>query len=173
MSNDLMIQRDAICFGERLASSSSFKGLFADGMALVEETAAYLDGAGRDDAKRLPRTAALTYASESMRLTTRLMQIASWLLLQRAVNEGEMTQAEAASDKRRTRISWQQAPKETASFETLPFQLVELIEDSLRLQERIARLDGVISDPRPAVAAAFGPRPIELQMSRLRDAFGG
>ena len=36
---------------------------------------------------------ALSYASESMRLTTRLMQLASWLLLQRAVAEGELSVA--------------------------------------------------------------------------------
>ena len=84
-----------------------------------------------------------------MRLTTRLMQIASWLLLQRAVNEGEMTQEEASSDKRRTRISWQQAPQAVQPSAALPDRLVQLIETSRRLQERIARLDGLISDPTP------------------------
>lgn len=170
MANELIIDNQAICFGERLASSSSFKTLFRDGMALVEETAAYLDGEGREDAKNLPRLSALAYASESMRLTTRLMQIASWLLLQRAVNEGEMTQSEASSDKRRTRISWQQ-PRPSDPSDMLPVRLVTLIEGSLRLQERISRLDELISDPQPVTALAFGPRPIEQQLSRLRDAF--
>ena len=101
-------------------------------MALVEETAAYLDGDGREQAKNLPRAAALSYASESMRLTTRLMQIASWLLLQRAVNEGEMTQAEAATDKRRTRIAWQQhADPARRPIAVLPATLQALIDNSL------------------------------------------
>ena len=113
MAKDILLQAPAISFGDRLAASGNFKALFRDGMALVEETAAYLDGDGRDEAKRLPRMTALSYASESMRLTTRLMQIASWLLLQRAVNEGEMTQAEASSDKRRTRVAWQHMPVQT------------------------------------------------------------
>ena len=34
-----------------------------------------------------------------MRLTTRLMQLASWLLLQRAVNEGEITAENARTEK--------------------------------------------------------------------------
>ena len=170
MANELMIDNKAISFGERLASSNSFKTLFRDGMALVEETAAYLDGDGREDAKQLPRLAALSYASESMRLTTRLMQIASWLLLQRAVNEGEMTQLEASSDKRRTRISWQHTFS-AATSGALPARLIALIEGSIRLQERIARLDGLISDPRPVTSLPFEVRPIEQQMSRLRDAF--
>ena len=56
-----------------------------------------IDGAGRQDSKLLSRSAALAYAAESMRLTTRLMQVASWLLVQRAVREGDMA-AESALD---------------------------------------------------------------------------
>src|SRR5437016_10906277 len=79
------------------ARSELFQRTFQEGMDLVEETAGYLDGAGRQDSKLLSRNAALAYASESMRLTTRLMQVASWLLVQRAVREGHMP-AEAACD---------------------------------------------------------------------------
>ena len=64
-------------FNERLTNSAAFTVLFREGMDLVEETAAYLDGVGRDEAKALERSAGLTYATESMRLTTRLMQLAS------------------------------------------------------------------------------------------------
>src|SRR5260370_24797898 len=74
----------AVSCGERLAGSQAFADLFRDGMALVEQTAAYLDGPGRQESKRLGRNAALAYATESMRLTTRLMQLASWLLLHRS-----------------------------------------------------------------------------------------
>ena len=76
-------------FNERLTNSAAFGNLFREGMDLVEETAAYLDGDGRTDAKALERSVSLTYATESMRLTTRLMQLASWLLLHRAVKEGD------------------------------------------------------------------------------------
>ena len=172
MATDLLFQVPAISFGDRLAASGSFKNLFRDGMALVEETAAYLDGDGREEAKRLPRAAALSYASESMRLTTRLMQIASWLLLQRAVNEGEMTQAEAASDKRRTRIAWQQMPNAAKAVELLPEALQSLVESSMRLQDRIVRLDTMMSDPDAPPSFSVEPRPLEAQMSRLREAFG-
>ena len=75
------------------AASELFDRTFQEGMELVEETAAYLDGAGRQESKLLSRAAALAYAAESMRLTTRLMQVASWLLVQRAVREGDMPAA--------------------------------------------------------------------------------
>src|ERR1700742_1446273 len=81
------------------ARSELFDRTFQEGMVLVEETAGYLDGSGRQESKLLARNAALAYAGESMRLTTRLMQVASWLLGQRAVREGEMP-PESACDER-------------------------------------------------------------------------
>src|SRR5438876_5000491 len=96
---------EAVSFGERLASSQAFADLFRDGMALVEETAAYLDGPGRKESKTLERNGALAYATESMRLTTRLMQLASWLLLHRAVNEGEMSLAQANQEKAKVKLA--------------------------------------------------------------------
>ncbi len=100
MSEKRMSEANAVSFSERLASSQVFASLFRDGMGLVEETASYLDGAGRTESKKLERNAALVYATESMRLTTRLMQLASWLLLHRAVKEGEMTLAQAHKEKK-------------------------------------------------------------------------
>jgi regulator of CtrA degradation len=93
-----------VTFGAILATSQAFSAYFREGMALVEETAAYLDGPGRQDAKKLERAAALAYATESMRLTTRLMQLASWLLLHRAVNEGEMSLAQASREKKKVKL---------------------------------------------------------------------
>jgi len=94
-----------VSFGAKLASSHSFAALFRDGMKLVEETASYLDGPGRKESKKLDRGAALCYATESMRLTTRLMQLASWLLLHRAVKEGEMTLVQANREKTKVKLS--------------------------------------------------------------------
>src|SRR6195256_423037 len=94
-----------VSFKEQLTGSQAFSALFRDGMALVEETAAYLDGPGRQDSKKLERAAALAYATESMRLTTRLMQLASWLLLHRAVKEGEMSLAKAGKEKTKVKLS--------------------------------------------------------------------
>src|SRR5437868_14531297 len=115
-----------VSFSERLAGSQAFAVLFKEGMALVEETAAYLDGAGRQDAKRLERSAALVYATESMRLTTRLMQLASWLLLHRAVNEGEMSLAQASKEKKKVKLSLGE-PVDERTLKILPERLCDLI----------------------------------------------
>ena len=94
-----------VLFSERLTNSAAFGVLFREGMDLVEQTAAYLDGDGRAEAKALERSVSLTYATESMRLTTRLMQLASWLLLHRAVKEGEMTLTQANREKTKVKLS--------------------------------------------------------------------
>jgi regulator of CtrA degradation len=165
-------QYEAVSFANRLVASESFKTLFRDGMALVEETASYLDGEGRDESKRLPRLAALAYATESMRLTTRLMQVASWLLLQRAVNEGELTQGEAATEKRKVRLSEQQASTNPDIFVKLPPRLVEIVDRSLRLQSRVLHLDRVIYQ-LPGEVLPRNDRPLEPQLELLRAAFAG
>ena len=93
-----------IRLAERRVFSQSFKPLYNEGMGLVEQAAEYLDGQGRAEAKKLSRLAATLYAAESMRLTTRLMQVASWLLLQRAANSGEMTRDQVAAEKSKVRL---------------------------------------------------------------------
>jgi regulator of CtrA degradation len=159
-----------ISFVERLAASDSFKTLFKEGMALVEESAGYLDGEGRDESKQLRRALAIAYASESMRLTTRLMQLASWLLLQRAVNEGEMTPAQAASEKHRVRLARQDVACAPELLEELPQRLRALTFKSMRLQARIVHLDQSLFAARTnELGGALSP--IASQVERLRAAF--
>ena len=131
---------------ERLTNSTAFSSLFREGMDLVEETAAYLDGDGRSEAKALERSVSLTYATESMRLTTRLMQLASWLLLHRAVKEGEMTLAQASKEKSKVRLAACD-PGDAKSIALLPEKLRELIARSVKLQTEVRRLDGLLALP--------------------------
>ncbi len=169
-SDRLRDEADPIAFGTGFVRSEAFKSLFREGMALVEETAAYLDGPGRDEARLLSRQAALTYASESMRLTTRLMQIASWMLVQRAVAEGEITPAQAIVERRRVRLGGQAAATAPAALETLPERLKHLIGLSLRLHARLLHLDQLIDADTPAPT----PRQnaVALQQRLVHSAFG-
>ncbi len=160
----------AVSFALKHVGSEAFKTLFKEGMALVETSAAYLDGPGRAEAKSLPRQSALAYASESMRLTTRLMQIASWLLLRRAVNEGELTPAQAQSERHRVRLSRQDLACPPEILAQLPREFVDLCEKSLRLQARVLHLDESIAAARAARPTAPS-RPVEAQWDRLRAAF--
>ncbi len=162
-----------VSFAERLAASEAFKSMFREGMSLVEQAASYLDGPGRDEAKALARNESLAYAAESMRLTTRLMQLASWLLLQRAVNEGELSLDQAASEKRKVKLSYQDSAASPEAFARLPERLRDLVIESMRLQARIIHLDQLLYLDPDAPLAAPSPSPVEAQLSRLRAAFGG
>ncbi len=155
-------------FSERLTNSAAFATLFREGMDLVEETAAYLDGDGRTEAKALERSVSLTYATESMRLTTRLMQLASWLLLHRAVKEGEMTLTQANREKTKVKLSAAD-PGPEDMIAKLPPQLQELISRSMNLQFRVRRLDATIHSPA-AERAPIG-NPLVPQLNRLKAAF--
>lgn len=168
---------NTVSFAHKLAGSPRFKALFRDGMNLVEEVAAYLDGPGRDQAKELPRPLALAYAAESMRLTTRLMQLASWLLVQRAVNEGEMTQTQAKAEKYNVRLCAQEVASGPGVYSQLPGQLQELTGRSIRLQARLLYLDRSIETPEESTLATAAarepvfPSELGLQWEKIRIAF--
>lgn len=158
----------AIARIESFARSGVFDRTFADGMTLVEEAAAYLDGPGRAAAKTLPRVAALAYAGESMRLTTRLMQVASWLLVQRAVRDGELPVSEAASDRYRLRLANEPTSSPPQAASDLPEGLQGLIARASALYERVQRMDEDMYGQ-----AAVRPHSLDDQVARLRAAFGG
>lgn len=166
-------QRNTVSFASKLAGSDAFKALFREGMLLVEEAAAYLDGPGRQESRGLNRPDALAYASESMRLTTRLMQLASWLLLQRAVNEGEMTQTQAASEKHKVKLTRQDIASSPDVFARMPERLRDLTTQSLRLQARIVHLDQLLYSGAPASAENEARAGVAAQLERLRAAFQG
>src|SRR5579859_152381 len=146
MTNRPAADDGLVNFSEKLAGSAAFAALFREGMDLVEETAGYLDGEGRLDAKSLDRSASLAYATESMRLTTRLMQLASWLLLHRAVKEGEMSLAQANKEKTKLKLSASDH-HDPNNIELLPDALRSLIERSQKLHSKVRRLDTTIHNP--------------------------
>ena len=163
-----LVGEQPVSFGARLAASQSFAALFRDGMKLVEETASYLDGPGRKDSKRLERGAALSYATESMRLTTRLMQLASWLLLHRAVNEGEMSLAQANKEKTKVKLAPGE-PIDLNAMKALPEKLRALIARAQKLHDDVRRLDATIHAPLPEELPTGNP--LDRQIGLLRAAF--
>jgi regulator of CtrA degradation len=157
-------------FFARFSGSEQFERVFKQGMGLVEETANYLDGEGRTDSRALDRGGAIAYATESMRLTTRLMQLASWLLLQRAIAAGELTRDEATRQKSRVSLSDIGEGAAIPAADKLPDGLRLLVSRSLRLHERILVLDRMIADSEAPDAA--NNNPVASQLNQLARAFG-
>lgn len=159
-------------FMRHFTASEQFEKVFREGMGLVEETANYLDGPGRSDARLLDRHGAVAYAAESMRLTTRLMQLASWLLLQRAIGAGEMSQDEVKSERRRITLGDIGRGNPVSGAEQLPAALLEIIDRSLSLHQRIQKFDAMLGLQSKS-GAGNSPSPVSSQIDRIAAAFGG
>jgi regulator of CtrA degradation len=158
-----------ISFGERFAASDQFDAIFKEGMGLVERTASYLDGPGRREARALRGPMSVLYATESMRLTTRLLELASWLMIRRALKEGEISPAEARVKCERVRLKGTGRATHVKGFLDLPEGLRRLVEASFALNDRIIQLDRamqvVTQEPSSAV------NPVRAQVDQLQEAF--
>ncbi|HEX7107651.1 MAG TPA: DUF1465 family protein [Aestuariivirga sp.] len=152
-------------FFTKFTASEQFEKVFKEGMSLVEETANYLDGPGRLDARVLERHGAIAYATESMRLTTRLMQLASWLLLQRAIGAGELTVEDARKENHRISLNDIGKGHDLAGAEALPDSLKALVDRSLTLHLRIQKLDSMISTQTTSDLVTASP--VNDQIDRL------
>jgi regulator of CtrA degradation len=157
-------------FLTRFTASEQFDKVFREGMSLVEETADYLDGPGRQDARLLDRHGAVAYATESMRLTTRLMQLASWLLLQRAIGAGEMNPDEVRKERHRISLSDIGRGNPLPGAEQLPAALNDIVERSLSLHQRILKFDAMLKMQAKADTPS-APSPVSSQIDRIAAVF--
>jgi len=169
MASSAKSDREPVDFLARFTASEQFEKVFREGMGLVEETANYLDGPGRKDARLLDRNGAIAYATESMRLTTRLMQLASWLLLQRAISAGELSPDDARKEKQRISLTDIGAGHPLTGAEQLPESLTQLVERSLHLHQRILKLDAMLA--AKAKAGGQSESPLTEQLDRLARAY--
>jgi regulator of CtrA degradation len=93
--------------------------------------------------------------------------VASWLLVQRAVRDGEIPMVEAASEKYRLISREPQPAPAFAGADELPEALKTLIIRGSAIYERVRRLDETMfSDDAPVDA-----NPVSDQMAKLAAAF--
>jgi regulator of CtrA degradation len=177
MSNSTSVENlfaaksETVSFGERFQASEQFDRVFSEGMGLVERSAAYLDGEGRRESKGLPNQITVLYATESMRLTTRLLELASWLLIRRALKEGEITREEAETKRARVKLQTLGRPAHTKGFSDLPPGLRDLIDASFMLHDRIVQLDRAMLAPSEDASEHAHVNPVATQINALEQAF--
>lgn len=158
-----------VSFIDHYVESERFSELFRDGMALVEETARYLDGDGRRQGRQLTGSASLNFATESMRLTTRLMNLASWLLIRRSVARGEMTRDKARRERTKLKLETIGRPSHLKDYEELPAELRTLVDRSFAMHDKISRLDRMFEVG--AEGAAPELQPVGQGLEKIRLAF--
>jgi regulator of CtrA degradation len=117
----------------------------------------------------MARETSLVYGTESMRLTTRLMQLASWLLLQRAANNGEMERVQLLEERKKVRMETLPEPMNGPEWPNLPKDFASLVERSLGMQKRILKLDLEIYG---RATQTIADNPVDQQINLLSTALG-
>jgi len=112
---------------------------------------------------RLDASLRISLSCESLRLTTRLMHVIAWLLMQRAILAGELPpQAMRAEHNRLGPSPECDAP----TVQDLPASAQRLIETSLRLHQRVQQLESAMLEP-----AARAEHPVHQLLGRLGGAW--
>ena len=136
--------------------------LYTEAMLLADEARAYFDHAGREHRESLDPLRRVTLSCESLKITTRLMHVLAWLLTERAIEIGQISESEAAATGRRL---GEAAPTDGLSIDGLPVQAIALIDASQDLYARVRRMETDV----PADATATSPA-LSL-LDRLERAF--
>jgi regulator of CtrA degradation len=128
-----------------MATVEFFDRTMMETMALLAESRRYLIDRAETETKSRPVDQGLVSSMETMRLVARLTQVLAWLLTHRAVHAGEMTLWEATRPDRR--LGGHTLCNKDVSDEdpSLPEELRRLLQRSLSLYQRIARLDDQVA----------------------------
>jgi len=119
-----------------------FSRTYDEALHLVLEAREYLLGPGKMAVRDLSSEGSFCYATESLRLTTRLTESMSWLMFQRAVLEGEISQEEGQASECHLQYQETCLPEdESEDIHLLPQGLISLLDRSEALYRRIDRLD--------------------------------
>jgi regulator of CtrA degradation len=122
------------------APATEFFGkTYGEAMSLLIEARDYLTHREPIDRSALVAEDRLRVCSETMRLTSRLTQVMAWLLAQRAVYEGEISQDRALEG--HGALAGVEICMRDEGTEDLPQRLASLLDRSRRLYIRVARLD--------------------------------
>ena len=128
-----------------LPATTFFSKTYDEASALVEEARDYVRDHGGTDSASLPPAERIVYACETMRLTARLTQVMSWLLLQRALHAGGITREAIREDAEDRGNVDGCLSGSAAGAERLPPRLIDLLTRSESLYERVTRLNEMVA----------------------------
>lgn len=117
---------------------------YHDAIALVSDTVGYLENQGIIDRDSLDAFGRTAFAAESLRLTTRLMQVVSWFMVQRAVMNGEISKDQACEPERRLGAVDLCLDDSMAGIGNLPEGMQDLLSRSRSLFEQVCRVEEML-----------------------------
>ena len=114
---------------------------YDEALALTREVRDYIASQAPADKAALDHDTQLLASCEEMRVTARLTQVMAWLMLQRAVQDGEVAREDAAKPENRLGGQATCLGEPAVDPADLPERLTDLLARSRSLYERIQRLD--------------------------------
>ncbi|HLO76472.1 MAG TPA: DUF1465 family protein [Magnetospirillum sp.] len=118
-----------------------FHRTYDETMDLMVEARNYMAYVERRERERAGTMTGLRMSCEAMRITSRLTQVMAWLMIQRAVHEGEIDLGEAMGESNRLSGGDVCLDDTFSSDQTLPHGLRSLMDRSFRLYQRVARIE--------------------------------
>lgn len=127
-----------------LAKTAFFGRTFEEALGLVIEARDYVAGRLAFDRETVGIADQLVCDCETLRLTSRLAHIMAWLLIQRAIHEGEIPATEAQSEINRLGGHSVCLVDDATVVARLPKRLQALMARSHGLYVRVVRLDEMV-----------------------------
>lgn len=118
-----------------------FRRTYDEALDLMLEARNYMTYVERRERERAGAVTGLRMSCEAMRVTSRLTQVMAWLMMQRAVHEGELEADQALTEPNRLSGGEVCLDDSFSADLTLPNGLRSLLDRSFRLYQRVARLE--------------------------------
>lgn len=148
-----MTESDETSLPQAKITPRLIESLYSEAMLLADEARAYFDEQSREERAELSPFVRVGFACESLKVTTRIMHIVAWLLTQRAVESGEIKDAEGRRPERRLGHANDSDPM---VVDQIPETARKLVSASTDLYARIKRLDeGQMEEPAASPARAL------------------
>ncbi len=118
-------------------------GLYMDAIVLADEARFFFDQQGETQRVEMTELERVDFACESLKVTTRIMHVIAWLLTQRAISYGELSETVRLEEKYKLGAA---SRTTTMLRETFKSDMALLILASEELYERTARLEQQLLD---------------------------
>jgi len=121
---------------------------YEEAMELTQAVASYLEVANKQLGIHKIGESEVYYASESMRISTCLMQVMSWFLVQKGVAAGEISKEDAGAFKFRLGAGDICLAQVDTSKGNLPDPFIKFHKKSQDLYRQVARMDNMVYGER-------------------------
>ncbi|WP_417622797.1 DUF1465 family protein [Parasphingorhabdus sp.] len=147
---------------ESLLTLKLLDALYTEAMVLADEARSYFESGRFNDESNEDSLLAVSFSCESLKVTTRLMHCIAWLLNQKALHSGELTEGESWNHDRALGFA---PATDRLLVERFPEEARQVIMASEELFQRLQRLSARLQLEMEAESA------VRDMFRRLQSAF--